>query len=133
MELRVYYDTDNEIIIAKPAGNITNDNINTTFSKALEYSKKHDCNFLLIDIRKCTIAQSEIDGFLFMKDMTQKTKLSLEHWIAVVFDPMLYPKERAQFIENTVVNRPNPSYRMFMFIDEAILWLKNMKRKVEKQ
>ena len=127
MKLSVIYDKDNEIIIAKPVGNITKENVKATAMKALELSKKCDCDYLLFDVRKCPVAQSDVEGFFLMKNMEETTGLTLKHRVAIVYDPALYPKERAQFIENVVVNRINPVYKMFMSIEDALLWLKNLK------
>lgn len=99
------------------------ENVRTTVNKALELSKLHRCPQLLFDIRKCPIRQTLLEGFEGMSDLRKSIGLELSFKIAIVYDPAVYPTERAQFIENVVVNRANPAFRMFSDYDEALAWL----------
>jgi hypothetical protein len=82
----------------------------------------------LFDIRNCPIKQTLLDGFQGMRNLKDSTGLDLTYKIAVVYNPDIYPKERAQFIENVVENRANPTYKMFTDIDEAMAWLMKFKK-----
>ena len=124
MELTLHYDKDSDIIIVKALAEITKENIRIASEKAIELSKKHHCNYLLIDLSECPIGQSLIDGFWSMQDMEKSFGLSLHYNLAVIYNPKTYPKERAQFIENVVTNRINPTLRMFASDEEARKWLK---------
>lgn len=127
MELTAHYDKDMEIIVATPIGEVINDNIMVTVSKALELSEHHKCNHLLFDIRNCPINQSMTEAFELMSEANEKLGLTFKHFTAVVYDPKNFPTERAEFIENVVFNRGNPFFKMFVNRDEAIEWLKKEK------
>lgn len=127
MELTVYYDYENHIVIAIPAGPVTTENIKTTTAKAIEFSKQYDCNFMLFDIRECKVGQSLMQGFYDMQDMRKTTGLSIAHKCAIVYDPVKYPENRAEFIENVVANRPNPTIKMFKTTEEAHQWIRELK------
>jgi len=124
MNISICYDEAEKAVIATPADEINNENVRLAASKALELSREHDCRRILFDIRKCTIGQTQIEAFFFMKEMGEKAGFSVEQRIAIVYDPELYPAERAEFIENVVVNRVNPPFRMFTSMGEALRWLK---------
>jgi len=124
MELTVFYDKDKDIVVARPHAEITMDNIRVTVMKALELSNEYNCNYFLFDLRKCPSGQSLIEGFWGMQDMKQSTGLMLHHCCAVIYNPKLYPEERALFIENVVANRINPTLKMFKNPDEAMKWLR---------
>lgn len=127
MELTVYYDYENHVVIAVPAGPVTTENVKTTATKAIEFSKQYDCNFMLFDIRNCREGQPLIQGFYDMQDAGKTTGLSIFHKCAIVYDPVKYPDDRAQFIENVVANRPNPTIKMFKTTEAAHGWIRELK------
>jgi hypothetical protein len=129
MELTVYYDNEKDVVVTVPKGDITTENVKKSAVKALEFSTEHNCDYLLFDIRECKEAQPIIQGYYDMKDMAKTTGLTNSHKCAVVYDPAKYPEERAQFIENVIANRPNPTLRMFKSTDEAHDWLTGLKDK----
>jgi hypothetical protein len=114
-------------VITVPKGDVTTENVKISAMKALEFSIQHSCNYLLFDIRKCKEAQPIIQGYYDMKDMERTTGLTNSHKCAIVYDPAIYPEERAQFIENVVANRPNPMLKMFTSTEDAHDWLVEMK------
>ena len=125
MELSVYYDERKNIVVAIPVGSVTTDNVKKTIVKALEISKKNNCLDLLFDISKCQVDRGIIEGFNDMQNVQQLTGITFMHKCAVIYNPEIYPDERARFIENVVTNRPNPDYKMFTNSEEAIKWLKS--------
>jgi len=127
MELTVYYDYENDIVITVPIGDVTTENVKTGAMKALEFSTQYNCNYLMFDIRQCKEAQPIIQGYYDMKDMAKTTGLTPSHKCAVVYDPGKYPEERAQFIENVIANRPNPTLKMFKTTEAAHEWLRELK------
>jgi hypothetical protein len=124
MELSARYDSESDVIIATPIGEVTKGNIIVTIAKGLELSKQYNCNLLLFDISKCKIGQSLIEGFNLMRDLNKNTGLTVSHRTAILYDFNIYPNERARFIENVVSNRANPRLRYFTEMKEAIDWLK---------
>lgn len=111
------------IIVTTPVAKITVENVRTTVDKALMLSKKHNCNLLLFDIRGCPVGQTLLDGFQGMSSMKESVGLNYNYKIAVIYDPKIYPRERAEFIENVVANRANPKFRMFTDFKEGESWL----------
>lgn len=128
MELTLQYDKESDIIIIKALADITAENIRISSEKAIELSKKHHCNNLLIDLSECPIGQSLIDGFWSMQDMEKSFGLSFKYNCAVIYNPKLYPDDRAQFIENVVANRINPILKMFSSAEEARKWLEEKRQ-----
>jgi len=128
MELTVFYDKDSDIIVTRALADITMENIRTASIKALELSNEHNCNNLLIDLSECPVGQTLMDGFWGMQDMGKSTGLTHKHCCAVIYNPDLYPEDRAQFIENVVANRINPSLKMFKKSDEAMKWLREKRQ-----
>lgn len=123
MELDVYYSTEHSIVIARPIGPVSRENVTKTIKRAMEVCKEHSCNYGLFDIRKCPVGQSMAQGFDLMQNLEKAFGVSIDFKMAVVYDPSLYPDDRARFIENVVVNRVNASYRMLKSMDEALAWL----------
>jgi hypothetical protein len=126
MELEINYDKENHVVIAVPRSDITSENVISTASKVLEFSKQHDCDYLLFDIRNCKEAQPLIEGYNTMQNIGKSTGLKPHHKCAIVYNPLKYSDQRAQFIENVVANRPNPLLRIFTSMEEAYKWLKEM-------
>ena len=124
MKLTAYYDRENEVVFAVADGQVTTENLKATTRKALELSKKHNCYHLLFDITKCTESQSILQGFLDMENMEKTTGLTFKHKCAVIYNPAIYPNERARFIENVVTNRINPDFKMFTRQQKALAWLR---------
>lgn len=125
MELTSHYDRKKKIISVCLIGDITIDYIKYSVDRALELSAKHKCNLLLFDIRKCKENQSLIEAFGLMQNTTASLGFSFEHKVAVVYDPENYSEERADFVENVVVNRPNPHFKFFLSLNVAEKWLKH--------
>ena len=125
MKLDTFFDSENEIIVAKPEGDMTSENVKLAIKKTMELSGEHDCYRLLFDITLCREAQPLIYGYQHMKDGLITGGMSLQHICAVVYNPELYPEDRADFIENVVINRTNPKFKMFKTADEAVDWLKS--------
>ncbi|MEQ8360405.1 MAG: hypothetical protein RH860_13015 [Cytophagales bacterium] len=46
--------------------------------------------------------------------------------IAVIYNPSIYSKERAAFVETIVENRANPRFKMFTNKDNALNWLNTL-------
>ena len=132
MELTAYYDRGNDIVVAKPVAEITAENIKLGALKILKIAEKNHCCYLLVDLRKCPIGHSLVEGFLTMQNMKKSTGLSYKYKVAIVYDPTLYPDDRANFIETIVANRANPSFKMFKKTTDAMKWLKEIKKHVEK-
>lgn len=124
MELSVFYDTENDIIVTKPVAEITMENIRFVSLKVLELSDAHNCNYIFIDLTECILGQTLLEGFLGMQNMRESTGLNYNHICAVLYKPEFYPDDRAQFIENVVANRINPTLKMFKKYNEALKWLK---------
>ena len=128
MELTTYYDTDNQVVVLEAEGPVTRENIKVTARKALELSNTHICNYILFDLTKCPESQSIFQGYDAMKNMELTTGITRNLKCAVVYNPSIYPEERAKFIENVVMNRPNPFYSMFTSRQDAFVWLKSYKK-----
>jgi len=127
MEVTVYYDNESDVVVTVPKGDITTENVKTGASKALELSKEHNCNYMLFDIRECREAQPVVQGYYDMQDVEKTTGISKHHKCAIVYDPVKYPDDRAQFIENVVSNRPNPMFKMFTSTEDAHSWIQSVK------
>jgi hypothetical protein len=127
MELVVFYDNKNHIVVAVPKGSVTSENVKATAEKALEFSKQHDCKFFLFDIRSCREAQPLIEGYHTMQDMRKTTGLEMHHKCAILYDPSTYSEQRAQFIEDVVANRPNPHLKVFKTLEAVHEWIKELK------
>jgi len=127
MDLTLKFEKENGIIISRPRAPINKENVWQTLAKTVEYSKSHNCYLLLFDIRQCSVDRPLMEGFFDMQNLLQIKGVSIKHKMAILYDPSLYPEERARFIENVVVNRPNPTYRMFDDKKEAIRWLLEFK------
>jgi len=128
MELTVYFDDANKILVAKPLGEVTTENVKETTKQAIELSKKYNCNYLLFDIRQCFEAQSIIQGFESMSKIGETTGLTALQKCACVYDPKNYPEERAKFIENVVTNRLSNAFKFFTNPEEAISWLNKIRK-----
>lgn len=124
MQLFGYYDTSRDIVAIRAVGPVTKENARKTAQEALELSRQNNCFRLLFDLRECEEGQSIIRGFETMENMEKSIGLSSDYKCAVVYDPEKYSPERAKFIENVATNRPNPAFRMFTNMDQAIHWLK---------
>jgi hypothetical protein len=125
MELNLYFDVENGIIVTKAVGEVINENVKKTINEAFELSTKHNCTKLLFDISGCSETQPIAEGFHFMKDGLMNAGLTLNHKCAVFYNPEIYPEERAKFIENVVTNRANPKFKVFKQFNEAAEWLKS--------
>ena len=128
MNIKVAYQPDSHIVTAEIEGDITNENVKKAVASIRETGEANDCNYTLMDIRKCREAQPLISGFQGMKDMNSFLGTTYKQVIAVVYDPKYYPSERAQFIENVVHNRPNPPFKITEDWDEAFEWLQNYQK-----
>lgn len=128
IEVTAYYNEEYGIIITTPVAEVTMENVRTTVKEAMKLSEVHKCNLLLFDIRNCPIRQTLLDGFQGMSNMKDSMGLDYSYKIAVVYDPGIYPKERAEFIETVVTNRANPKYKMFTDIEEGMVWLLKYKK-----
>lgn len=124
MELTAYFDQGNKVIVVESVGEVNTENIKATATKALELSKQHNNNLLLFDITKCSVGQSATQGFQDMQNMSETTGLTLDYKSAIVYDPNIYPTDRARFIENVVFNRGNQRFKVFTDRHEALKWLK---------
>lgn len=123
MNITYHFDEENKIIVITPIGQVNYHNVKETTSVALEVSKQKKCFLLLFDIRKCPVGQGISEAFETIKDLDDVLGLSFLHKTAVIFDPSIYPKERASFIELVVTNRPNPKYKMFSNYEHGVSWL----------
>jgi hypothetical protein len=128
MELTAYFDEENNVVVTTPVGEVTLENVKATTREALILSEKHTCYSLLFDIRQCPIGQSLSDGFWVMQDMKETLGLDYRYRVAIVYNPEIYPQERAQFIENVVVNRGNPNFKLYIELDQALAWLRQVKK-----
>lgn len=129
MEITSYYDTKNGVVYTTPVGEVRIDNVKATAKKALELAIKHRCKLLLFDIRNCPVKQTLLEGFQSMQNVKETLGFDNTYWIAIVYNPDIYPEDRAQFIETVVANRANPKYRMFKEADDAYSWLREYKTK----
>ena len=127
MTIEAHYDTSAHMIIIRVVADVTAENIKLTVQKGLELSTQHNCNNMLFDIRQCAPAQPEAQGFFLMENAQKNLGLLPKHSVAIVYNPSLYPTERATFIENVTANRPNPTLRMFTDIHAAVTWPHNKK------
>jgi hypothetical protein len=128
MDLETYYDNGNNIVVAKPIGEVTTDKVKETSKKVLELSRNYNCNFLLFDMRLCSEGQSIIRGFESMSKLGETTGLTSLHKCAFVYDPENYPEERAKFIENVVTNRASNAFKFFTNYEEALTWLNKLRK-----
>lgn len=90
----------------------------------MDLAKQHQCNHLVFDIRKCKPTKTLVDAYWMMQSLESLAGLDVSYKCAIIFDPSVYPENRADFIEDVVVNRPNPPFKMFKNLDEAFEWLK---------
>lgn len=129
MHITVVYDEERNIVVTTVSAPITNANIRRTIEETVQVAQRHGCRNLLFDIRRCTLQQSLMEAFKGVEDIRHTLGLDVEYKSAVVFDPGTYPVERAMFIENVIANRPNPLVRMFIDLQQASEWLKNLQAK----
>ena len=132
MEITIDYDKDKDIVIATPVAEINQENIKSGVLETLKIAKQHRCFYLLLDMRKCQIGQSLMEGFLTMRNMNQTLGLSYEYKVAVVYNPASYPDDRANFIQTIVRNRANPPFRMFRELKDALVWIKELQANASK-
>ena len=128
MELTIYFDDVNKILVTNPIGEVTTENVKETIKQALAISKEHNCEFLLFDTRKCYLGQSLIEGFEAMSKIGESIGMSPKYKCAIVYNPVNYPEERAKFIENVVTNRLSNAFKFFTNLEEAILWLEKFRK-----
>ena len=112
------------IVIAKPIASITAHNVKKTLHKAIPIANSKNCNSILVDITDCPIGETLLEGFNLMSNFSTNTNTPLDFKIAVLFNPKLYPEERALFIEEIVSQKPNSTFRVFSDRFFAINWLK---------
>lgn len=124
VDLNIYHDKQNGIIVTEATGPLTTESVRNGIENALICSREHTCELLLFDLRKCTVERPILEGFIDIHDLMRFEGLTFRHKLAIIYNPVLYPEDRARFIENVVVNRPNPPFRMFREKKEAIAWLK---------
>jgi hypothetical protein len=123
MELTLSFDSTADMVLAKPIGEVTTENVLDASKKTFEFAQRHDCRRVLFDITACAEAQSLLEGFQVMGAFGSATGFSVHHRLAVFYDPAIYPNTRAKFIEDVVYNRPNPQLRMFDSREAALGWL----------
>ena len=120
-----HYDKKNAIVTVRPVAPINRENVKKTSSIAIELSNQFDCFKVLIDVRACPLQASVDEGFQTLHDMVGFLGYSMNHKIAILFNPFLIPPGRAQFMESAVNSNPNPRFRMFRDHVEAIKWLRS--------
>ncbi len=123
MELNITYLEEYNVMEATPVADITKENVWRTIKETLVACRQHECFNILYDIRKCKLGQSTAQSLATMGDLRQLPGMTFRHRTAVVYNPELYPTERAEFVENVVNNRANPAYRIFLDKRAALKWL----------
>ncbi|MDH5414207.1 MAG: hypothetical protein OEW87_08715 [Flavobacteriaceae bacterium] len=68
MEVSARYDSESDVLLATPIGEVTKGNVIATIAKRLELSEQFNFNLLLLDISKYKIGQSLIEGYNLMRD-----------------------------------------------------------------
>ena len=126
MGIEAYYDDDNDVVVVTPEkeGEVTTEVIKYAAGLAMKTAGEHRCDSLLFDITRMRQAQSLVQGFWDMNDLGKTTGLTFQYKCAVVYNPSTYSTGRAEYIEAVVTNRPNPLFKMFRSLKEAIEWLK---------
>lgn len=123
MELKISYSKQLDVVIATPVASITKENVWKTIRETLEVCDQNNCFNIVYDVRQCKLGQSTTQSLQTMGNLGNFPGMTFKHRTAVVYNPKLYPTERAEFVENVINNRANPAYRIFIDYDDAMKWL----------
>jgi len=128
MEATAHYDRENNIVLISGEGSseLTTEKVKHATALAMKVAVEHKCTNLLFDITMMREAQSIIQLFTDMSNISLTTGLGSEYKCAVFYNPATYSPNRAELVEIVVKNRPNPPFKMFTNRKEAVDWLKEL-------
>ena len=127
MELSAIFNKKEHIIFVRGAGQVNTEVVLNAVGKALKISQKENCEFLFFDIRECHVGQSFLQSFTDMSKLGESTGLTEQHVIAVLYNPEIYPSDRATLIENVITTTANFPYRMFADENDAMEWVRKVR------
>ncbi|MEQ8517469.1 MAG: hypothetical protein RLN79_14800 [Cytophagales bacterium] len=123
MNIESSFDSQNNLVITRAEGKVETATNLAASKKAIEIARKNNCHRFIFDIRNNPEGQTLLQAFSDMESMKKTLGFQFDDIIAVIYNPSIYSKERAAFVETIVENRANPRFKMFTNKDNALNWL----------
>ena len=120
----IEFDAANGWVKAVIEGPLNIDITLSTFRRVREKAVECGTRKLLMDLRSIQPSAAFIDSYMFAKNFRERTGIDNNYRLAVLFNPAIYPKDRADTLQMVSRNWGNIAGKMFTDEEEALEFLR---------